>query len=255
MKIIKLKCSSCGATLEVEEDMEICLCEYCGSKVLIDKGAEYYSHELERTKTAQKHEINKRKAQYEHIKEMEELEKEKEKIRSDNKLFLRLFLFWCFLIILFIILSIALCVYEDHKKRKSEILFEEIEECVQDGNYDEASRLLRQIERNEYYSDEDTIAEYSILIEDARRENNPDMIREIAISRDSSEFTKLTVEEARDLLSSLGFYNIEIVETTEDLFEDFVGVRVESISINGEYDFSEGDEFPDNAEVIIIPEP
>lgn len=251
MKIIKLKCSSCGAALEVEEDLEFCLCEYCGSKVLIDRGAEYYSHELERTKTDQEHEINKRKAQYEHIKEMEELEKEKEKIRSDNKEILHIFLFMSFLIIILI----ALYVYEEHEKRKPEILFDEIEECVQDGKYDEASRLLRQIERNEYYSDEDTIAEYSILIEDARRENNPDMIREIAIPRDSSEFTKLTVEEARDLLSSLGFYNIEIVETTEDLFEVFVGVRVESISINGEYDFSEGDEFPDNAEVIIIPEP
>ena len=252
MKIIKLKCSSCGAALEVEEDMEICLCEYCGSKVLIDRGAEYYNHELEKIKIDQKHEINKRKAQYEHIRKMKEMNQNKRSNFNTNSsrlnpVNLMLIISLCMIVLPAILMSLS--------ENKVKNTCNEIEECIQVGNYDEARRLLRQLELDEFQDNEEIVAEYSILIENALRENNPDMIREIEIPRDSSEFTKLTVEEVQELLSNLGFINIEIAETNEDLFEAFFGVRVESVSINGEYDFSEGDEFPDNAEVIIIPEP
>lgn len=38
MKIFKLKCTSCGATLETEE--RIMYCAYCGEKLLLDDGTE-----------------------------------------------------------------------------------------------------------------------------------------------------------------------------------------------------------------------
>ena len=36
MDLIKLKCKSCGATLELDTDKLIAYCPYCGSKLLLD---------------------------------------------------------------------------------------------------------------------------------------------------------------------------------------------------------------------------
>lgn len=36
MKVVKLKCPECNATLEVNSDLENITCNYCGAKVLID---------------------------------------------------------------------------------------------------------------------------------------------------------------------------------------------------------------------------
>ena len=37
MKVINLKCSSCGSSLEVPDSKQQCKCSYCGAVVLIQK--------------------------------------------------------------------------------------------------------------------------------------------------------------------------------------------------------------------------
>ena len=39
MKMIKLKCDQCGASLEVNSELNEILCNYCGNKILIDDEA------------------------------------------------------------------------------------------------------------------------------------------------------------------------------------------------------------------------
>ena len=36
IEFIKLKCPSCGADLNVDSSLDICYCQYCGSRILID---------------------------------------------------------------------------------------------------------------------------------------------------------------------------------------------------------------------------
>ena len=38
MELIKMKCQSCGANLEVDPDREFMFCKYCGEKQLINDG-------------------------------------------------------------------------------------------------------------------------------------------------------------------------------------------------------------------------
>lgn len=37
MKLIKMKCPDCNATLNVDPQREFMYCEYCGTKIMLDK--------------------------------------------------------------------------------------------------------------------------------------------------------------------------------------------------------------------------
>lgn len=39
MKLIKLKCENCGASLKVNSELNEIVCNYCGGKILIDDEA------------------------------------------------------------------------------------------------------------------------------------------------------------------------------------------------------------------------
>lgn len=75
---------------------------------------------------------------------------------------------------------------------KFDEIVEDIEECIDDEDYDEAWRLLRQLQRmNISQSEREIINQYSVfLIEDGICEENPDKIDEIEITRDASDFYK-----------------------------------------------------------------
>ncbi len=70
-EVIELKCNSCGAMLNYDEDHEIMFCPYCGSKNLIVVSD---SVKIEKIKSNKEVEINKIDAN----KELEDL-----KIRTD----------------------------------------------------------------------------------------------------------------------------------------------------------------------------
>ena len=74
--LVQMKCPSCGANLEVEEDREFVFCQYCGTKILInDENKFTYRHiddaEIKRAETEQ----------YVRLKQLEMEEKK----RIDNK--------------------------------------------------------------------------------------------------------------------------------------------------------------------------
>lgn len=80
--------------------------------------------------------------------------------------------------------------YHTEQKEFDEIV-EDIEECIDDEDYDESWRLLRQLQRmNISQSEKEIINHYSVLIEDGICEVNPDKIEEIEITRDAYDFYK-----------------------------------------------------------------
>ena len=44
MKMIKVNCKGCGATLKVDSNREFIFCEHCGNKILIDKEETTYNY-------------------------------------------------------------------------------------------------------------------------------------------------------------------------------------------------------------------
>lgn len=69
MKLINLKCPECNAELKVNPDREFIYCEYCGTKILLDK-------EEKITRTIDEAEIRKAEAEEKiKIKEIESDEK------------------------------------------------------------------------------------------------------------------------------------------------------------------------------------
>ena len=72
MKMIKLKCDQCGASLEVNSELNEILCNYCGNKILIDDEAT----KLSRMEDAK---LKAKKKNYEFEKEVQNEKDEKKK--------------------------------------------------------------------------------------------------------------------------------------------------------------------------------
>lgn len=90
MKLYQLKCPTCGATVEIEQDRKIMFCSYCGSKIYLDDGIK----RVEITKNINYHQTYTDEAK---IREHERKEKiqlkqleyeEREKKRNDRAVFI-----------------------------------------------------------------------------------------------------------------------------------------------------------------------
>ena len=44
MKVIKLKCDECGATLEVNRELKKIYCNYCGAEAILDDGSTTHTY-------------------------------------------------------------------------------------------------------------------------------------------------------------------------------------------------------------------
>lgn len=82
MKIIQLKCPSCGSALEAEDNLETFYCKYCGQKIILSEqsnaavGAKMLKNILDHRER-----MYERKAEEERIRREEEL---KERKRNDK---------------------------------------------------------------------------------------------------------------------------------------------------------------------------
>lgn len=81
MKTRKLKCSSCGADLEYNEDKQIIFCPYCGSKELVIE--DDTRHIIANTYLKAKDKDNKHEEELEKIKQDNLLKTLKENNKSD----------------------------------------------------------------------------------------------------------------------------------------------------------------------------
>ncbi len=70
MKLLTLKCPSCGGQLSVEEGRDFIFCQYCGTKIIIDRDNEFTYRHID--------EADVKRAETERIVKLKELEFEKE---------------------------------------------------------------------------------------------------------------------------------------------------------------------------------
>lgn len=70
MKLLTLKCPSCGGHLSIEEDRDFIFCQYCGTKIIIDRDNEFTYRHID--------EADVKRAETERIVKLKELEFEKE---------------------------------------------------------------------------------------------------------------------------------------------------------------------------------
>ncbi len=104
MKIIKMKCQSCGANLEVDPNREYMFCKYCGEKQLIDDGTiRVEINNVIRDEAQIKHEeVNMKNAEIKELKMQADAES-----KTRTALLIALGVIW-FLIIVLGIISIVL---------------------------------------------------------------------------------------------------------------------------------------------------
>lgn len=74
--LIKLKCTSCGANLSVEEKRDFLFCQYCGTKLIIDNENEFIYRHID--------EADIKRAETEQLVKLKELEIN-EKRHEENK--------------------------------------------------------------------------------------------------------------------------------------------------------------------------
>lgn len=82
MQFHQLKCPNCGASLEVEDELDVFFCKYCGTKIIVDGRSDTAIRAKADIKLAEK-EIERQQIEHEF-----EERKQREKSRSSNVSFL-----------------------------------------------------------------------------------------------------------------------------------------------------------------------
>ena len=144
MKLITLKCPNCGATLEIENGLDMFFCKYCGHQIMLTN----LSREVIRAKTKmirmehEEHILNKKHAQ------------ERYKIESENKNEKHsvLMVFGWFAPLLLIVGVIMVVGNAGVKKQEAALqaTLAEVIVDIQNGDYDSAT-----IKANTLYWDSD----------------------------------------------------------------------------------------------------
>ena len=82
--LIKLRCSSCGANLSIEEKREFLFCQYCGAKLILDNENEYIYRYID--------DADIKRAETERIVKLKKIEIAEKKNEEDKKEFKKKFL-------------------------------------------------------------------------------------------------------------------------------------------------------------------
>lgn len=77
-KLMKLKCTSCGANLSIEEKREFLFCQYCGAKLILDNENEYIDRHID--------EADVIRAETEQLVKLKELEIAQKKHEENKKI-------------------------------------------------------------------------------------------------------------------------------------------------------------------------
>ncbi|MBR2523183.1 MAG: zinc ribbon domain-containing protein [Clostridiales bacterium] len=274
MKTISFSCPNCGANIDIDLDHIAKYCDQCGSKVMID--VEAFQELL----------VEKERTKQEAIRSTESTKKQKieseesiavERILADknisiatvesnndyksNKLALIVFIVGIGALLLMMI-GIHLYSHRDEFHDKSILkdinaLCDEIEECIDDEEYDDAEsynrRLRSKIKELQYYGNkeewETTYEEYCTAIERERRKTERISSSYVNIGMSSSDFEDMSYSQAYDYLINCGFFNISLNKTDVGFFT--TRYNVASIIVNGRKNFNSGTNFPDDSKIII----
>lgn len=259
-EIINLKCPHCSASLEIEDGLNIFFCKYCGSRIVLN------DKDLTEARLRLKElEHEKYKLQYASSEKDKNIERDYQqalnKVRIDSykdKKKNKVIFYKLRLLILAICLVIGLIIFlvvQRNKKAEQEQLqneayVEEIQELIQEKNYDEALKTVGLI--TSYYSNN-----YSAQKKDLEREIRQLIIDSLAdktvqVNISSKDIKKMNYHDVERYFKDLGFINITTMESSvkHGLFHK--AYQVMSISIDGTTDFDADSRFSLEAQIIIM---
>lgn len=256
MRLRKMKCENCGATLELNLDHLQAFCPYCGQKLYIETAQlGRIVAEKEKTKRTVVVEENYTKRQsmaYEHE------SKEKDKERKDSRF---TFLILIAMMLIPLLISITMSNRErsrsDQKTAYLRDLETKIEEAIQNGDYDTAL-----INANKLYADGDAgKSEKAIwdekreafirLIEDKKKNDDINDPNTVFVSTKSSTLEGKNYKEVEEQLRVMGFTNIKTQVSAESPGWFDKADSVEHILIGGKTEFTAEDHFDKDTPIII----
>ena len=265
LNIAKLECPCCGATLDVNDELDIFYCKYCGSKLIaedLDKGrlkARLKIYELQQQERMQ---------QSEHEFQQHEIQEERKQRRFEAILeaFDGKLVPLVLAVILLVAMHISTSLPSSEELEHDELVAElksielEIQSDIKSGNYDEALLKTKQLVLDDNWSskEEKTWAqkrkEYEEVIREKIQErdsSNPDYMY---APKSSKEFKKLTGQQAFDLFTATGFTNVSIIEVPDDsgflVFGKKSG-KVEHVNFGGLTDFTTSDSCKLDDKIVI----
>jgi DNA-directed RNA polymerase subunit RPC12/RpoP len=148
MKILKLKCPSCGGTLEKDE--KIMYCKYCGQKLLLDDEAKNINFTYRKFDEAQIRE-NERKERI-RLKELENEDKEKERKHKTGN--------WIMIVWVALIFIVMLYLGWSGKPGVNEIKIHSSAKEYKGDNYKQVVKELK----NAGFTDIEVVAQNDLVI-------------------------------------------------------------------------------------------
>lgn len=153
-KLIKLKCTSCGANLSTEEKREFLFCEYCGTKLILDNENEYIYRHID--------DADIKRAETERIVKLKKLELAEKKYEENKKEFkkklLKGFLIaFGYLLVFYLICVLPYSIMEKQSIQQEEELQQLVDEImidVENKRFDDAYIKAQSIKYTENWSSE-----------------------------------------------------------------------------------------------------
>ena len=156
MELHSLTCPNCNADLEIENNLDIFYCKYCGHKVVLD-GQSNAAYRARTELVGMQHEEVMAREQYEHNEKMKDKEYKHDKFRIILGIFSIIFL----IIIPGLLGMIYIDEMFDDDKKSSDMqekqlqsLVEEIQVDIENGDFDTAFIKAESIDYTEDWSDE-----------------------------------------------------------------------------------------------------
>ena len=223
MKLLTLECPNCYAPLEETPNMGILFCKYCGQKIIVedmqDLSLKLKLREMELKHEEEKKKLEEKRKYNEFMKKQEEAEKVRKRA---------LILLVCTFPLIFLCFVPYFLVSSKHDKRVEHltIVENEVQNAIQQGNYDYALVKVNELRLDDDYSSAETEAW------DAKREDYTNTINELMAKEEQDIVVVLPDKSKVDTSEN----NLE--ETTEGMIEDSqpeeTEVEVESIEIVSE---------------------
>ncbi len=174
MNVTKLECPNCHAALDNDyENAGTFFCKYCGQKMIVEEiqNAEY---DLKARKMEMDHEVVLKKLEQAQRELEKQEEMEKERFKHKKNMGLIIFCMAC-LVLLFVLTMMPTSFGRDHDKkvRQLEKVEIEVQEAIQNKDYDLALIKVNQLRLDDGYSTAQTEAW------DAKREDYINTINEL----------------------------------------------------------------------------
>lgn len=239
-----MKCPVCGGVVDLKGDEDTVTCQYCKTQLYVEED------NLVRTKAK----VRMKEIEHETARYKMALDDKAATRKSDNR-------FGLVLIVLPIILIVAASavLYGGHglKTKALEETVSEIQEDIDNENFDEARVKVESLRDSDFSSDDKkrwdkTRKELIKQINEAEKEAI--LAKSIPVPAASSKIKGMNYKDVVDLFEEAGFTNVTTIESTDKagLFHD--ANEVKEISIAGDKRFKEGDVYLPDTVISIYKE-